>query len=161
VKAPYWLDADVLIQAKNSYYAFDIVPSFWGALQQGVNDGLVLSPMMVHDELMRGGDELTNWAKGMKGSGLFQDADKKVQAFVGKIADYVGKNFEAPKAKLFLEGADPWVISSAHISGGTVVTHESLGGIGCKRVKIPNVCDKFGVPYTSCFQMLRGIKAIL
>ena len=159
MKLPFWLDSDVLIQAKNSYYAFDIAPSFWGALENGVDGGLVRSPKMVHDELMKGGDDLTEWAKLMADRGLFEDADKDTQAFVGKLADYVNSKFDALKAKLFLEGADPWVIAAAFATGGTVVTHESFAGIGCKRIKIPNVCDKFGIPYTDCFEMLRGIKA--
>src|SRR3954471_18050777 len=126
---PFWLDADVLIQAKNTFYAFDIAPGFWEALRKGARDGLIRSPMMVHDEIMKGGDELTKWAKLVRSLDLFQDADQKVQACVGQIGTYVQNTFERAQAKIFLEGADPWVISSAIVSEGTVVTHESLGGL--------------------------------
>lgn len=154
---PYWLDSDVLIQAKNAYYAFDIVPGFWTSIASSVDSGFIQSPMMVYDEIMRGGDELTEWAKGMISHSLFKDADKDVQTWVSKVADHVHGTYDEANAKVFLEAADPWVISAAIASGGTVVTHEVFGGYGCKKVKIPNVCQKFGVPTINCYEMLRKL----
>ena len=153
----YWLDADVLIQAKNTFYAFDIAPGFWEILEQSAEAKLVCSPMMVHDEIMKGGDELTKWAKLMRANNLFIEADQAVQRGVGTIGAYVRENFDPPYAKVFLEGADPWVISAAAETKGIVVTHESLGGLGCKRVKIPNVCQTIGVDYINCYEMLRRL----
>lgn len=153
----HWLDCDVLIQAKNTFYAFDIAPGFWGALQRGVNSGCVRSPMMVHDEIMKGGDELTQWAKRMRAINLFPDPDQDVQEGVAAIADYVQSNFDRPRAKIFLEGADPWVIASALMTKGVVVTHEMPGGMGCKKVKIPDICKVFEVPYVNCYELLRRL----
>lgn len=33
------VDANVLIEAKNRYYAFDIAPGFWAWLEQGHRTG--------------------------------------------------------------------------------------------------------------------------
>ena len=151
---PFWLDADVLIQAKNSYYAFDIAPGFWGVLEESATEGVIKSPMMVYYEIVYGGDELTRWAKDRRDE-LFEEADETVQGLFGEIANYVEANYDAPNSQLFLEGADGWVIAAALASEGTVVTHEAMGGYGCKRVKIPNVCKHLGVRYTTCYEMLR------
>ena len=83
----YWLDSDILIQAKNTYYAFDIAPGaiFWAILEKGAASGLIRSPMMVHEEIMRGGDQLTDWAKAMRSNGLFVDASQAIQKQIGII----------------------------------------------------------------------------
>jgi len=40
------------------------------------------------------------------------------------------------------------------------VTHESLYDPKIKKkIKIPNVCETFGIPYISTFEMLKRLKA--
>lgn len=54
----YLLDANVLIEAKNRYYAFDIAPGFWDWLHQAHLQSLACSIEAVRDELLTGKDDL-------------------------------------------------------------------------------------------------------
>ncbi|MCL2780448.1 MAG: DUF4411 family protein, partial [Actinomycetia bacterium] len=59
----YLLDTNVLIEAKNRYYAFDIAPGFWDWLDRAHGQSLACSIDAVRDELLDGNDELAEWAK--------------------------------------------------------------------------------------------------
>ncbi len=59
----YLVDSNVLIDAKNRYYAFDIAPGFWAWLEVAHAAGEVGSIEAVHKELVDGNDELAEWAK--------------------------------------------------------------------------------------------------
>ena len=45
----YLVDANVLIEAKNRYYAFDIAPGFWKWLNQAHAQGTVSSRVKIPD----------------------------------------------------------------------------------------------------------------
>ncbi|HMT20798.1 MAG TPA: DUF4411 family protein, partial [Promineifilum sp.] len=63
VSPVYVLDTSVLIEAANRYYAFDIAPSFWQQLLIFAEQGHVVSIDKVKKELLRGTDELADWAR--------------------------------------------------------------------------------------------------
>jgi hypothetical protein len=155
----YCLDANILIQAKNGPYGFDIAPSFWDLLDQKIEKGLIFTSTLVYKELTDGNDELVTWVRGRKDSGCFIEPDKDVQEKLRAIADYVNKNYPQHEAAEFLSGADPWVIALAKVTNAVVVTQEKLVGNESKKVKIPNICRGFGVLYIDTYQMLRELKA--
>lgn len=152
---PYWIDADIFITAKNGPYGFSILPAFWAWIDTQADAGVVSSPQLVCDELIKhSDDELAAWAKDRKDSPLFVLPDQNVQAVYGQIASHVQTKYVASQSQLFLSGADAWLIAHAKCSIGKVVTHESLAGNNSKKVKIPNVCRDFAVPYVDCYAML-------
>ena len=151
----YCLDANVLIEAKNGPYGFDIVPGFWDWIDRMVEADVIYSVLAVYDELVSGDDVLASWVKNRRDSGMFQEPLLSIQERLGVIADYVVANFERQHAQTFLTGADPWVIAQASVDQALVVTREVLAGPGSKRVKIPNVCINFRVNYTDTYAMLR------
>jgi len=55
----FWLDSDCLMQSKNRYYGFDIVPGFWAFLEQKGKDGIIGSCHRVYTELQSVKDELS------------------------------------------------------------------------------------------------------
>jgi len=59
----YLLDANVFIQAKNLHYSFDFCPAFWDGLDAGNAKATVYCVEKVHDELIAGDDELSQWAR--------------------------------------------------------------------------------------------------
>ncbi len=153
----YCLDANIFIQAKNLYYHFDICPGFWDWLDQLA--GTVISILPVCEELESGDDELKDWAKARKESIFFADiTDMAVQEAVRHIAAHVVAEYEPQHAAKFLSGADPWLIAFAQVNGCTVVTSEKSAP-GVKRVKIPNICEQFGVHSTDSFTMLKSLRA--
>ena len=158
--ADFWLDADVFIESKNGLYGFDLVPGFWQLLDQKANEGVIASSTMVYHELVdEVDDELTQWARERRDSGLFVEPDTIVQATVREIADYVQENYLPFQAAAFLNGADPWLIAHAKVDGGRVVTYETRVPSNSTKLKIPNVCEAFDVIYVRVVQMLREIGA--
>lgn len=58
----YLLDANVLIQAKNTHYGFDFCPGFWDWIDAANRNQRVFGIEKVRDELLGGADELAQWA---------------------------------------------------------------------------------------------------
>lgn len=65
---------------------------------------------------------------------------------------------ETEKAR-FLSGADPWLIAKAVVTGSTIVTHELAVPANSTKVKIPNICNKFGVSFIDTYDLLETLKA--
>lgn len=157
--ADYCLDANVLIQAKNSAYGFDIVPIFWRWLAGEFENGTIISTRSVYKEIVAGEDELAQWVKGRKP--CFLMPDKITQQNYSQIASYVAMNYEPAHVNEFLAGADPWVIARSITNGLIVVTHEQKAGRGAKKVKIPNVCEQFDAKWIDLYTMMRRLGGIL
>ena len=141
----HWLDCNVFVEAKNGPFSFAVAPGFWTWLVRAAKEDRVRSPVAVYNELLEGKDQLANWARSQRSSGLFVTPDREVQKRYGEIAAFVQSRYQPPFSAAFLDGADPWVIAHALDDGGTVVTHETLVSSNSMRVKIPNVCAHFGV----------------
>jgi predicted nucleic acid-binding protein len=155
----YCLDSNVFIESKNGPYGFDIVPGFWEWIDRMVQNGQVYSTVTVYDELTEGNDELAEWAKARRYSGLFVDHDNRVQSTFQAIANHVATNYERHHSDTFLDGADPWVIAQAHVDNAIVVTREAAVNTYSKKVMIPNVCNVFDVECIDTFAMLRNTGA--
>jgi hypothetical protein len=151
----YCLDSNVFIESKNGPYAFDIVPGFWEWIDRMVQDGQIYSTVTVYDELTDGNDELAQWARDRRDTGLFVDHDNRAQSAFQTIANYVAKNYERQHSDAFLDGADPWVVAQAQVDKATVVTREAAVNMYSKKVKIPNICRVFGIDCIDTFAMLR------
>src|SRR5437879_13451319 len=98
-------------------------------------------------------DDLANWIKTRRQSGLFVDPTPDVQSAMKTVADHVMGNYEQQHAGEFLSGADPWLVAHAIDSKGVVVTHESARHPQAKRVRIPDVCDAFTVTRIDTYEM--------
>jgi hypothetical protein len=152
------MDANVYIECKNRWYPFHRVPKFWSFLSARIEDGSIFSPKAVYDELLEYEDQLSTWAKSRK-RGIGVAPVPGVQDCYRDIANYIVANFSREKAEDFLSGADPWVIASAWYVGGTVVTHESSSRK--RKIRIPVICQHFGVPFTDIVAVLDHFNAIL
>ena len=65
-------------------------------------------------------------------------------------------DFREDAKRIFLAGADPWLIAHASAHGNTVVTHEVHRDGQKNKVKIPTVCKALNVPCIRTFEMLRA-----
>jgi hypothetical protein len=157
----YLLDANIFIEAKNRYYSFEIVPSFWTWLDAQQRAGNLASIDMVCQELSKGNDELAQWAKARAQSGWFlPESDVDTQQRIQQIATWVMAQDYLPSAKRdFLGCSDPWLIAKAGTLNAVVVTHESYDPNIKRKVKIPNVCRQFSVATIDTFELLRKLGA--
>lgn len=156
--ADFWLDSNVLIRAKNEYYAFDIAPGFWRFLDEQVERGTIRASIFVYQELEDYGDVLSEWVRKRK-ERMFVDPDEAVQRYLRQIADYVSQTYEPNRVRKFLGGADPWIIAHAMAYGGKVVTQETRVDPRARDAKIPNVSSHFGVTSVTTWDMLRELQA--
>jgi hypothetical protein len=153
---PFWLDANVFVEAANRYYKFDRVPKFWSFLSSEIQEGSICCPKAVYDELMPYKDHLTTWIRTRKDKGLCVRVTDDIQRHFSSVADHVVTKYPRHKSEEFLAGADPWIIAYALSVGGTVVTQESTSRK--RKVRIPTVCQQFSVRVFDTFQMLDWFK---
>ncbi len=127
MSSEFLLDANIFIEAKNTYYGFDMFPGFWSWLDSEQSNGRLASVEPIRDELLKGKDELAEWAKERRDSGWFLLVwDEATQQCFAKIANWLVKQPYKPYAIAdFLNVGDPWLIAKALALGATVVTHET------------------------------------
>lgn len=156
----YCLDADALITPKNGPYRFDIWPEFWEWLVENVRSGRVYSCWKVYDEWRAGQDDLSEWVVGLRHEGLAEPSSAGVQEKLKDIVQYVEGTYAEHHAASFLSGADPWVIAHVWEDGSTLVTFEKARSPQAKKVKIPNVCHRYGIRCVNLYDMLAELKGI-
>lgn len=129
-----------------NYYP-DRFPSFWKRFTESIAAGHVLSVKEVYNELERYTGNLM-WAWAQEHKHLFEPPSDDESGFVVQI--FGVEHFRALiGSKQILQGrpvADPFLIASAYLRGGCVVTEEELKP---NAAKIPNVCGHFGVDCTN------------
>ncbi len=157
----YLLDTNIFLEAQQRYYASDICPGFWHWLDNAMHAGLVASIVGVHDELAGYGDDLSNWITARRHTGWFLDVDDEAtQEAYGEIVQHVEgvALYTRAHKDVFLSGADPWLIAKAKTMNVQVATHEQFSE-NSHKVKIPNVCRRFGIQYSDTFDVLRRLNA--
>jgi Domain of unknown function (DUF4411) len=129
-----------------NYYP-DRFPTFWKRFAESIAAGHVLSVKEVYNELERYGDSLI-WPWSQANKHVFEPPPADEGAFVAKI--FAVPHFHALiGGRQILQGrpvADPFLIASAGVRGGCVVTEEEHKP---NAAKIPNVCQHFKVGCTN------------
>ena len=156
----YLLDANVFIQAKNQHYGMDFCPGFWDWLLARNATDTVASVSEVAAELQAGADQLAQWSA-QRGAEFFLEPDTSVVSAARRIGQWVtDQPFMAAATNKFIGSADHILIAHALAKQLTVVTHEKRSN-SRNAVKVPDVCDKFGIECISPFEMLRRENARL
>ena len=150
----YLLDANVFIQAKNEHYGMDFCPGCWDWLLMSNAVGIVASVTVVDAELQAGADQLAAWSA-QRGKGFFLEPDATVLAAARRIGQWVtGQTYKTAATNKFTDGPDHILIAHALAKQLTVVTHEKRSN-SKNTVKIPDVCNHFGIDCITPFEMLR------
>lgn len=161
----YCLDANVFIQSKNDYYPFNVSPAFWEFLEQKFADNTLYSVSAVFEELQDHNDEITTWSKYISKFGSFVEPTDEVYKVFSSISQYVEDNWKEAPREEFLNSADPMLIAQAKVDNSELVTFE-IRNINLhlankpyrSDVKIPDICDVFGVKCTRVFDILKKFK---
>jgi len=135
----YLLDANIFIQAQQTYYGLDTCPGFWTALVRE-NGAKRVCIDKVKAELVAIDDALSDWVKNKAPPTLFKGtADKQVVDAFGDLLNWVlgQPQFTQGARAEFANAADGWVIAYAKVNGLVVVTHEELAPDAKKTVPIP------------------------
>ncbi len=159
----YLIDSDVLITAKNRYYAFPICPGFWDSLLHAHRGGNVHSIDRVKHELLLGreDDDLVQWVDRAVPSAFFLGSDGAgVVAAYTRVMLWVTRHQQyqdEAKAK-FATGADGWLVAHGMASGRIVVTNEQSRPDARNQIKLPDVCNAFSVRFEDTFCMLHKLR---
>jgi len=153
----YSIDTSALINMK-ILYPQDIFLSLWRNLETLINQGRLISPQEVFEELRKKDDELLEWAETYKSMFKNLDADQleKVRDILRRFPRLIDPQKTTPDA-------DPFVIALAMCKERQrtfwdehriVVSEEKLAGPGA-RPKIPDVCKSYGVECISLTELFR------
>lgn len=158
----YLIDSDVLITAKNAYYAFDICPGFWDSLIDHHRTGTLQSLDRIRQELLQGreDEDLVQWVKqDLPGTFFLASQSERVVSAYTEVMLWVQRNaqyYDNAKAK-FATGADGWLVAYARINNSIVVTNEQSRPESRNEIKLPDVCKQFGVQFQNTFEMLKAL----
>lgn len=137
----YVFDSSSLIDLFRHFYP-NRFPTLWTKYNEMIDKGRIVSTREVYHEIEGGDDRLSIWAKNNRS--FFTQPSESELLFVAEIFKIT--HFQTlVKKKEQLSGkpvADPFVISKAKITDGTVVTEENKKD---HSAKIPNVCEHFGI----------------
>lgn len=162
----YLLDTNVLITAIKYYYPLDFCPGFWDFIIEKSQTSEVFVTQSVIDEIKNGaspGDPLQVWIdNNISSLKIIDDTTQQIQQSLGQIlsdidAQELPNNFARENIDNFANIADAWIIASALTKGATIVTNETLAGANSTKIKIPNICNHYNIPYVTPFQMLRQL----
>ena len=152
MKTIYVIDACALIDAARNYnMSKKSFSHIWTTLDNLIQIGELISSTEIMDELKD--DDLKIWAKQHKECfiPLTRDVQEKTTEVLSKFPTLI---------KIRSTGnsnADPFLIATAVLQGGTIVTNEKLGDNKTKDYKIPNVCQALNIPYMNLHTFLDQI----
>ncbi len=114
----------------------------------------------VQKELMRSKDLLTDWYTSQSSNfTVLRIPSQEVIESYKKIINSINENDEYKQSakEEFASIADSWLCAYALAYGETIVTLEKYQAGIKNRIKIPNVCEEFGIKYIDLLQFMRDI----
>lgn len=139
----YVFDTSPLSVLFKNYYRRRF-PSLWERFDNLIENGQIVSTREALREIEDGATEsLRDW--GAENRELFTTPNAAEGAFVGRIYSipHFQQNIELQKLLKGGKNADPFIVAKAGVEERIVVTMEILKP---NAVKIPNICDHFGIP---------------
>ena len=155
----FLLDSNAFIEAKNTYYSFEIAPGFWHWIEVAHSSGLLGSIGAVRDELMRQDDPLSDWARDLPASFWVPEDDGTIGALQGLAAWAMNDapSFRQQARTDFLASADYRLIAAAKAGHHVVVTREQSAPESKRRILIPDACMAHHVECISPFDAYRQL----
>jgi hypothetical protein len=139
-------------------YPFHVFRSLWDKLGTLIQNGRLISPQQVYLELEKQHDEIYKWAKQRRR--IFRELDQEqivlAQEIVTRFPNLIDPQKETAEA-------DPFVISLAMVETRNltmlgercvVVSEEKSRRSG--KVKIPDVCNTYGVGHLSALEFFEN-----
>lgn len=162
--ACYVLDANLFIQPFRLYYPFDFAPGFWAHFESVLSDSDVLLIKEVKNELTKGKDALDQWIESLTiNENIILDEIEKNKAY-GEVIKFIDRSEYYKPAALRvwadISVADPWIIASANIINGTIVTLEQSAGkititSPSGKPRIPDIAKYFDISCINLFDFMR------
>lgn len=146
----YCIDTCALIDLWRRHYPPDVFPGLWEDIEKLVNEGLLIAPREVLEELRGVDDEILEWAKrhGRMFLALDNSQLREVARILERSPGLIDSNKDTPEA-------DPFLIALAGAMGWAVVTSEKPRTSRNAPPKVPDVCRSWGVNCISLVEFFR------
>ena len=152
MKTIYVIDACALIDAAKNYNMSKITFSpIWDAINDMIDNGELITSSEILNELKD--DDLIKWSKQHKE--FFVPLSKEIQEQVSVILKKYPTLIKM-KSNANSNG-DPFLIATAMVRNGSVITNERRGDEKSGDFHIPNVCNGFDIPYLDLHSFLDKI----
>lgn len=136
----YVIDACALIDAQKNYdMSKKVFRPIWNTFDELIKSGQLISSSEIQDELKD--DDLICWAKEHKDMfvPLTKDIQEKVVEVLGKYPTIIKMTSTSNS------NGDPFLVATAIIKNGCVVTNERSGDEKTYNYRIPNVCKAYNI----------------
>lgn len=161
--ALYVADSNFFIQAHRMHYPMDIMPTFWRQVKALADAGTLVSIDKVRDEIYRNKDGLTDWCFTNLHDGFFVDTESAILQYI-EVVEWANSrrgHYKPTAIDEFLNAdeADAWLVAYAlsNKNQHVLVTHETRQPQRTSKIKIPDVCEPFGVRYLNTITMFREL----
>ncbi|MCK9580841.1 MAG: DUF4411 family protein [Methanoregula sp.] len=161
----YVVDTSFLIEI-HKRYPRKTLPGIWKDLETLIRDGRVVAPEFVKTEINRQDDELTDWVN--RHSRMFESITTELWGTTGVVVNTFPRTAHTLSQRP--DHADPFVVGlamklakQARFETRTiVVVAEEKGKLGenpalrdAEIEKIPDVCEKLGIPCVTHLEMFK------
>jgi hypothetical protein len=159
------VDTNFFIQSHRVTYPLDVAKGFWGKVKKLADEGKIISIDKVKDEIYQNDDELKKWVEINLSPDFFRPTENsevlKEYSRVINWANSCGTLYLPKALNEFLEytRADAWLVAYALFTGTTsfVVTQEKSEPNKRSKIKIPEACTAFNIPYRNTIEMFREL----
>ena len=156
----YSFDSSAFITAWRDLYSPEIFPGVWERLDELARNGRLKCPDETFERMakFKRRDALKEWLLEREEQIIYRIEDHPtIQNSVVLIQEEEYDNgmpyLSPPEGSK--SGDDIWVVALAHNEKGCVVTYENSAKNSIKRTKIPDVCERFGIPCLTLAEVLR------
>ena len=154
----YLLDANVLIRAHQDYYPLGRMDGFWAWLCVQAEAGGVKMPAELHEEVQAGIDELARWIAQPHVKSVLVLGEEVDQQVFQQVLDR-GYGQDLTEDEIEETGRDPFLVAYALMGGArTIVTKEVSRPSRVRgHTKLPDACNRLGVPCVTDFELYRRL----
>ena len=142
MKTVYVIDACALIDAAKEYnMSKKTFAPIWAAFDELINKGELITSAEIMDELKD--DDLIEWAKHRKE--FFLPLSKEIQEQATIILKKYPTMIKMKSSSN--SNGDPFLVATAIVNNGCIITNERSGDEKTGDFKIPNVCKGFDIAF--------------
>jgi len=162
---PFIVDTNFFIQSHRITYPLDVAVNFWQKVKRLSEEEKIISIDKVREEIFKNDDEIKSWIEQNIKSDFFKSTETQevldeyqrvVNWANSKSMHYVKKAIDE---FLEFENADAWLIAYALSINKNcqIVTQEKREPNRKSKIKIPEVCNDFNLPYKNIIEMFREL----
>ncbi len=154
----YCFDTSAFMDSFIRWHPPDVFPCVWERIEQAIQNGVIISPRSVFDEMTYKASKLANWVNDPHKYHAFLENDNPTQELISKILEIFPDLIDSGRIK---QQADPDVIALAFIRRIPVVTGEKpqrkdRPSDPIKNPhKIPDVCKHYRVKWMNIVDFMR------